>query len=146
MTTNVRIGIGAEFHLDNDAVTPVLTKLSEVISVALPNSQQDDVDVTHMGSPNRRREFVPGLINDGEGTVELNYIPGSTTDALIRTAITDGKTRGYKVVLQKADGTNWEVAGDCIVKGYERSVPIDDRMTATMTVRFTGSSTEAAGV
>lgn len=145
MTTNVRIGIGAEFHLDNDAVTPVLTKLSEVISVALPNSQQDDVDATHMASPNRRREFVAGLIDDGEGTVELNYIPGSATDALIRTAITDGKTRGYKVVLQKADGTTWEVTGSCIVKGYERSVPIDDRMTATMTVRFTGSSDEAAG-
>jgi hypothetical protein len=37
------------------------------------------------------------------------------------------------------------VTGDCIVKGYERSAPIDDRMTATMTIRFTGASAEAAG-
>ena len=145
MTTAVGIGLGAEFHLDNDAATPVLTQLAEIISVALPNSQVEDVEATHMASPNRRREFVPGLIDDGEGTIEMNYVPGSTTDQLIINALADGVTRNYKVVLPVAGGTTWEVTGDCIVKGYERSAPIDGRMTATMTIRFTGASSEAAG-
>lgn len=143
MTTNVGIGSGAEFWLDD--ASDSLTQLSEIISVALPNSQQDDVDATHMASPNRRKEFVSGLIDDGEGTVEMNYVPGSATDVLIRAAITDGVTRNYKVVLPVADGSTWEVTGSCIVKGYERNAPIDDRMTATMTIRFSGSSSEAAG-
>lgn len=143
MTTEVGIGIGSEFWLDNASNT--LTQLSEILAVALPNSQQDDVEATHMASPNRRREFVAGLIDDGEGSIEMNYVPGSATDLLVRAAITDGITRSYKVVLPVADGTTWEVTGDCIVKGYERNVPIDDRMTATLTVRFTGSSAEAAG-
>ena len=85
------------------------------------------------------------LVDDGEGTIEMNYVPGSATDVLIRAAVNDGVTRDYKVVLQVADGSTWEVTGDCIVKGYERNLPIDDRMTATMTVRFTGASAEAAG-
>lgn len=143
MATEVGIGSGAEFHLDS--ASDVLTQLSEIISVALPNSQVEDVEATHMASPNRRREFVAGLIDDGEGTIEMNYIPGSATDALIRAALADGVTRDYKVVLQLADATSWEVTGNCIVKGYERSIPIDDRMTATLTVRFTGSSAEVAG-
>lgn len=143
MTTEVGIGLGAEFHLD-DALG-ALTQLSEIISVGLPNSQIADVEATHMASPNRRREYIAGLIDDGEGTIEMNYVPGSASDVLIRAALSDGVTRSYKVVLPVADGTTWEVTGDCIVKGYERNAPIDDRMTATLTVRFTGSSSEAAG-
>jgi predicted secreted protein len=143
MTTAVGIGLGARFYLDN--ASDVLTELSEIISVALPNSQVEDVEATHMLSPNRRREFVAGLIDDGEGSIEMNYVPGSATDLLITAALADGDTRDYKVVLPVADGSTWEVTGDCIVKGYEKSVPIDDRMTATLTIRFTGASSEAAG-
>jgi hypothetical protein len=28
-----------------------------------------------MGSPNRRREYIAGLIEDGEGTFEMNLCP-----------------------------------------------------------------------
>ena len=143
--TNARIGYGAEFHLEDDAAIPVLTELGEILSVSPPNPQVEDVEATHMKSANRRREYVAGLIEDGEGSFEMNLEPGSATDTLIQTALTDGVTRGYKISLP--DGAfGWEITGDCIVKGYERNVPIDDRMTATLTVRFTGASTEAAAV
>lgn len=144
--TGVTIGYTAEFWLDDTSTSPATpTKLSEVIGVGLPNSQVAEVEATHMESPDRRREWISGLIDDGEGTFEINYIPGSETDELIREALSEGDQRGYKVVLPVADGTTWEVSGLCIVKGYERSVPIDDRMTATVTIRFTGESTEQAG-
>lgn len=141
MATEALIGLGAEFHLEDDA--SLLTQLGEILSVTPPNPTVEDVEATHFGSPNRRREYIAGLIEDGEGTFEMNLVPGSSTDTLIQTALTDGVTRGYKIVLP--DGAfGWEITGDCIVKGYERNVPIDDRMTATLTVRFTGASTEAA--
>ena len=141
MTTNVGIGLGSEFWLDNASNS--LTQLDEVLSVALPNPQIADVEATHMGST--AREFIAGLKDYGDGTVEMNYIPGSATDVLIRAAVADGVTRSFKTVLPVADGSTWEITGECIVKGYERSDPIDNRMTATMTVRFTGSPSEAAG-
>jgi predicted secreted protein len=141
--TAARIGYGTEFWLEDDtSPTPVLTQLGEILSVSVPNSQVEDVEATHMESPNRRREWITGLIDDGEGTFEMNYVPGSATDDLIQTALADGVARGYRIVLP--DGaTGWEITGDCIVKGYERNIPIDDRMTATLTVRFTGAATEA---
>src|SRR5574338_1066895 len=143
MTTNVGIGIGAEFWLDD--ASNVLTQLDEVLSVSPPNPQTTDVEATHMASPNRRREYIAGLIEDGEGTFEFNYVPGNATDVLVRAAINDGVTRSYKIVLPVADGSTWEITGDCVVKGWQRTTPIDDRMTATLTVRFTGASSEAAG-
>jgi predicted secreted protein len=139
MTTAVGIGSGAQFWLDN--ASDVLTQLSEIISVSCPNLQIEDVEATHMGS-GEYREFVAGLKDPGEGTFEMNYVPNSATDVLIRAAVNDGNTRDFKIVLQIADGSTQEITGDCIVKGYERNVPIDDRMTATMTVRFTGASSE----
>lgn len=139
--TAARIGYGTEFYLD-DAMG-ALTKLDEVLSVTPPNPQVADVEATHMTSPNRRREYIAGLIEDGEGTFEFNYVPGNATDDLIQAALSDGAVRSYKIILP--DGTSgWEITGDCIVKGWVRNVPIDDRMTATLTVRFTGASNEAA--
>lgn len=139
--TDARIGYGTEFWLDNGS--NVLTQLGEILSVTPPNPQIEDVEATHMLSPNRRREYIAGLIEDGEGSFEMNLVPGSATDTLIQEALTDGVTRSYMIVIP--DGAfGWEIAGDCIVKGYERTVPIDDRMTATLTVRFTGASTESA--
>lgn len=138
--TTAKIGYGATFSLHNGTA---LTLLGEIIGISLPNSQTAEVEATHFGSPNRRREFIAGLIDDGEGTFEMNLEPGSATDILIRAAQTAGDSRAYKVVIPKPSGT-WEVTGTCIVKGYERNVPIDDRMTATLTVRFTGGATEVA--
>lgn len=143
MATEAQIGIGSEFWLEATS-GGTLTKLGEVTGVTLPNPQVEEVEVTHLGSPDRRREYVPGLIDDGEGAFTMNYVPGSATDALIRAALADHEVRGYKIVVPDGADT-WEITGDCIVTGYERSVPIDDRMTATLTVRFTGASTEAAG-
>jgi hypothetical protein len=74
----------------------------------------------------------------------MNLDPGSTTDAAIRTALTDGLSRPYEIQIPTTTGT-WKVTGSCIVRGYERRVPIDDRMTAVLTVRFTGAATEAVG-
>lgn len=135
------IGWDAEFWLDNASGT--LTQIAEVISVTPPNPQADDVEVTHYKSPNRRREYIAGLIEDGEGTIEINYVPGSATDVLIRAAVNDGARRSYRFVLPDGN-TGWQIDGDCIVKGFERNIPVDDRMTASITVRFTGASTEAA--
>lgn len=139
--TSARIGYGSEFWLEN--ASNVLTQLGEILVVTPPNPQIADVEATHMLSPNRRREYIAGLIEDGEGTFEMNLVPGSTTDTLIQAALTDGVARDYRIVLP--DGAfGWKIEGTCIVKGYERTAPIDDRMTATLTVRFTGASTEEA--
>jgi len=139
--TSALIGWSTQFWLD-DALG-ALTELAEIFAVTPPNPQVDDVEATHFKSPNRYREYITGLIEYGEGTFEMNYVPGSATDILIRAAITDGVARSYKIAIPDGDVGLWEITGECIVKGYERSIPIDDRMTATMTIRFTGAVNEA---
>lgn len=140
---DVKIGWGAAFSLHNGTA---LVELAEVTAISLPAPVTAEVEATHFKSANRRREYIAGLVEDGEGTFEMNLNPGSATDALIRAALAAGDARSYKIVIPDSPTGTWEITGTCIVRSYERSVPIDDRMTASMTVRFTGASTEAAGV
>jgi hypothetical protein len=140
MTTAVGIGLGSQFWLDS--ASDVLTQLDELLSVTPPNPQIEDVEATHMGST--AREFIAGLTDYGSGDFEFNYIPGNATDVLIRAAIVDKVERDFKIVLPVANGTDQQVTGKCIVKGWVVSDPIDDRMTATLSVRYTGSPTQAS--
>jgi hypothetical protein len=139
MTTNVGIGLGSKFYLDNASDT--LTQLDELLSVTPPNPQIADVEATHMGST--AREFIAGLTDYGEGQFEFNLIPNNATDILIRAAIVDKVVRDFKIVLPIADGTTQEITGQCIVKGWVPTDPIDNRMTATMTVRYTSTPSYA---
>lgn len=136
MTTAVGIGLGSTFWLAN--ASAVLTQLDELLSVTPPNPQVDDVEATHMGST--AKEYISGLTDYGEGSFEFNFIPGNATDVLVRAAIVDKVTRAFKIVLPIAGGsTHQEITGNCVVKGWVPVDPIDNRMTATLTVRFTGT-------
>jgi predicted secreted protein len=140
--TAAKTGWGGEFHLD-DAVD-ALTELVEVVSITLPNGETEQVEATHLKSPNRRREYVAGMIDDGEMEVVINYVPGSATDILVRAALDDGETRDWMAVVPR-ETANWEVTGDGIVTGYDRgTIEVDGVMRATITIKVTGAQAEAA--
>lgn len=140
MTTQAKIGWGSEFHLDNDA--GVSTEIAEILTVMPPSSSADTVEVTHMKSPERFREYIAGLKDGSEADITMNLAPGSASDLLCMAAI--GERRDCKIVIPTTTGT-WESNAVVIVTNYQRETPIDDRMTATLSVKFTGPSTEAAG-
>ncbi|HVJ69927.1 MAG TPA: phage tail tube protein [Sphingomicrobium sp.] len=138
-------GWGGEFWLDNDAVTPVLTELKQVKSFTLPQDEVEQVEITHLKSPNRRREYAPGMIEGGEFEVTLNFRAGSDTDQLLADALTDGSTRNFKAVIPERGVAAWEIEGEAIVVGYDRGeVTPDDPMEATVTLKITGATTEGA--
>jgi predicted secreted protein len=138
-------GWGGEFWLDNAAATPVLTELKQVKSFTLPQDEVDEVDVSHLKSPGRRREYAPGMIDGGEFEVTLNFRAGSDTDQLLAAALADGSTRSFKAVIPERGVAAWEIEGECIVRGYDRGeVNPEDAMEATVTLRISGALTEGA--
>lgn len=136
------IGWGAEVHLHNGSS---LTELVGVFELTVPNEQADDVEVTHFKSPGKKRQYIQGLIETGEGTFSMNYVAGSATDLLCQAAKNAGDTRAYKIVIPDDAGLpHWEIDGFCYVKGYERAIVVDDRQTATLTVKFSGDTEEGS--
>lgn len=103
--------------------------------VELPDEQADEVDVTHMKSPGRRKQFIAGLIDSGELGVPMNYIPGSPTDVMLK----EIKASGENVLLDiTLPGTTEPETFSGFLRGYARTAPVSDKMTATATFRLSG--------
>lgn len=139
--TQASIGYGSFFHISEDNGSTWI-ELAEVYDITPPNDTVDEIDATHMQSPNRTREFIPGLIDPGEASFEMNFVPGSASDLKIAALKVAGARVKCRITFPNA--VTWVFSG--WVSGYEPAVPTDDKMTATVTWRVTGStvSTPAA--
>jgi len=135
--SNAILGFGTKYLIGSDASPSVLTELLEVTDVVFPNLQGDDVEVTHHQSPDRTREYIAGLIEPGECSVTVNWIPGNATDVRTQELHISGENKQHRITL--TNGVTWTFNG--IVKGREPSTPIDDRATMVITMKVAGSVT-----
>ena len=142
--TNAMIGYGTIYEIGVDTDTPPasFTEVAEVIGITPPNSQVDDVEATHLRSPNRTREYIAGLVEPGDCSLEINWIPNDTTGQLLLGLKASGERRQHKITWP--NGVTWTFTA--YVKGFEPGLPTDDRMTATVTCKVAGSLIEAAAV
>ncbi len=93
---------------------------------------------THYQSPDKTREYIPGLTTPGSCTVEGNYIPGSATDLALIGA--RGKRNVGRITLPNGVRKTFPV----VRKGYTQALPLGDRMTFTATFRKAGATTTDA--
>ena len=142
--TAATIGYGATFKLGNAASPSVLTEIGEVTSISLPNPQSDTHEATHFKSPDKAKEYISGLTDYGEITIGINYVAGGTSDLLISAA--RNQKRSVEIdIPTTASTTGWKFTFNAIVTGYAKDVPLNDRQTATVTLRVAGAVTEAVG-
>jgi predicted secreted protein len=129
--TDAKIGYGSRYEIYSGAM---FVEVGEVINITPGEATADRVDATHMQSPGRRREYISGLIDNGEASFEINWVPGNTTDQLIRGLMTSGETVEHRVTFPNGVTLTY----DASIIGYSKALPIDDRMTATITVAVSG--------
>lgn len=140
--SDATIGYGLTLEVGTTtSTTPTYFELAEVTSCQPPQGTVDDVDVTHMKSPQRRREFIAGLTDSGQAAATMNYVPASATDVFLEAWRASGETR--KLRLTYADGTIVEFFG--YISTYSPdNVPIDGKMGATLNMKVTGAITLSA--
>ncbi len=147
--SNARIGWGGKVLLGTSALESTLTQLAEVIDTTFPSDETDEVDVTHLLSPGRRKEFKAGLIDGGEMTLTLNHDPGSATDLLLSAALAAGDTRSVRVIIpsEAGDGSaDWNITTSGFVKKYAVDrMAAGDKITSTAVIRITGDQEQGAG-
>lgn len=137
MATLASIGNGAQFQIESN--TPgTYTAIAEVFDITPPNETTDVIDASHLGSPDR--EFIMGLTDPGETSFEMNFVPGSASETALLAAKASRTAKKFRIVFPNL--YTWSFNG--LVTGYEPAVPNDDKMTATVTIKVTGSVTRAA--
>lgn len=138
------LGYGSSFQVASADSPGQFHYLAEIFNITPPSSSVDQIDVTHMQSPGRRREFIAGLIDPGETSFEMNFIPGSESDEILfdilATPAGQSSSRTCRVIFP--NGVHWEFTG--VLMTYEPAVPTDDKMTATVTFRVSGDLTRVA--
>ena len=137
--TEAMIGYGSKYEVLDPALSPpAYVEIAEVFNLTPPSFTADRVEATHMQSPSRTREFIPGLISPGSASFEMNFIPGSDSDALIRQMQQDGITTTHRISFP--NDVTWSFTAS--IESYEPAAPTDDRMTATVNINVSGNITE----
>lgn len=134
--SNALIGYNTTFAIGDGEASETFTAVAEVFNVTPPGYSRDAIDVTHMKSDDQFREFIAGLMDAGEVTLELNYVP-SASDVLIA-ALTGGKGN-YQITFPNS--VTFTFAAICTA--YSPSAPNDDKLSASATFKVSGKPTLA---
>jgi len=137
VSTLTAIGVGMQFKIGNAASPEVFTAVAEVTGITGPGYSRDSVDATHTDSPGLRREFLPGLSDEGEFSFTLNF--GSASYTVLNAEKAKTTPTNYQVLFPTSPTVTWTFAG--FMTGLEAAAPIDDVMSATATFKITSVPT-----
>jgi hypothetical protein len=119
--------------------TEVFTTVAEVTGIGGPGGSLELIDATHMESPNAFREYIASLCDSGELSLDFNFLPGNTGQRGIRTDMVNRVRRNWQLVWTDSPATTW--AFGAFVTGFEPSAAIDDKLSASATLKVTGPIT-----
>lgn len=133
-------GFGARFFFQSPEV-----EISNVMAVTPPSPTVETIDTTTHSSPGAVREFIAGLIDSGEGSIRINWIPGNAAEVALDAALAARAVEPFRINVPAETDTR-DYIGNCVITGFEKDeVVVDDKMTAVLTVKASGLITKAQG-
>ena len=144
MTTSAVFGYGAKLQISDMATEATFTDVAEVEGLSGPSLSADEIDVTTHDTADGYREFIQGLKDAGDLSIEGNFIPTEDThkeagDASLLASYNSGDLTDFKLVFPDANNTEWEFSA--IVTGFEVDIPVDEKMTFSCTLKLSGKPT-----
>ena len=121
-------GLGTVLKRDTEPI-------ADVISISGPSVTRDTVDVTTLGSTGGYREFITGLRDGGTLTFELNF--SKTGYEAMKTDYESDDAVSYVIELPDTDKT--EISFDGLVTDFPVEIPLEDKVSVSVTVKITGN-------
>jgi len=118
------------------------TPIAEVQDIKPPSLGADTEEVTHQGSTDGWKEYIVTLLDAGEVSFDINFIPTEATHNASAGLMADFAARtkrNWKVVFP--DGTEWQFAA--YVTAFEADAPVNGKLSASVTLKITGKPTLA---
>jgi hypothetical protein len=110
-------------------------EIAELREITPPALTRNEIELTTHN--NDDDEYIVGIRRHGTMTFNINFVPQNSThdhDSGLQQAWFDGTRDIYR--LTYPDGTQWLFSG--FVTNIAPSAPVDDRLSADITVRPTG--------
>jgi predicted secreted protein len=111
--------------------------IANVTNIGGPERTRETIDVTAHDSPGGWMEFLGGLKDGGEISLDINYDPSEPTHDL-DDDFDDVDPRNYRIILlpDTEDEHTWQIKG--ILTNVSDEFPYDDKMARSITVKVTG--------
>jgi len=135
---------GTLLQVGDGQAPEVFTTIAEVTEIGGPSLALDPLDVTSHTSPGAFREFIGGLLDGGEVTFTINYVPTNATQDATTGLIADmiaRTVRNFQLIFPDVGSTQWSFAA--LITAFEPAEPVDDRLSAELTLKVTGQPTLA---
>ncbi len=146
MTTEGMAAYGTLLLRGDGEIAEEFTEIAEVVSISGPAWALDPLEMTSHDSGGNR-EFIGGLIDGGEITLELNFIPTDETQGMDGGLIEDLQGRvihNYQLQFTDDPVTPTVYEFQAFPTAVEPSAPVDGKLSASITLKVTGAIAEQA--
>jgi predicted secreted protein len=134
---------GTLLKVSDGASPPVYNTIAEIRSLSGPTFQADVLDATVHNTPSAWRQFISGLLDGGEISMDINFIPTDATHEAASTGLLylfqNRVQRNFQLVFPDTGNTTWTIPG--IVTGFEMSADPADILSASVTIKVNGAPT-----
>jgi hypothetical protein len=126
----------------NGAGTEVFTTVAEVTAVNGLDLKMETDDTTNMGSTGRFKEFVGTLLDAGELSLDVNWLPTDPTQSASAGVLADMLAftkRNFQMVFPATVGITWSFTA--LVTGFTGKAPHDKKLSASIKLKISGAPT-----
>ncbi len=118
-----------------DGVSPeTFTEVAEVFSFGGPNEDSEEIDVTHLRSPGRRREYIQSYLDAGELPINMNWVTGDAAQEALIAEYDTGTINNRR--LNFPDGS--VLTFQAYVKSRSTPAAVGEKLVRNVTLRITG--------
>lgn len=129
-------GFGTLLQVGDGTSSESFTTIAEVTNISGPSESLETIDATHMESPSSYREYIPSLLDSGDISFDVNFLPGNATQTGLRTDMQARTLRNFQMVFTDSAASQYSFSA--YVTGFEISAQIDDKLSASITLKVTG--------
>ena len=108
---------------------------ADILSISIDGIERGAVQTSHMGTTSDHTFMPVDLVDNGEVTLEIAFIA-----TLSPPIITNGAAETVTIAFA-GHATTW--AFSAFQTGFQITAPLEDKMTATVTLKITGGITIA---
>ena len=140
--TDAISSFGTLLKIGGGGTAEQFTTIAEVRDISGPPLGLGTEEVTSQSSPGGWREFVPTLLEAGEVTFDLNFVPTDPTHSYSAGLIDDMVSRtlrNFELVFPDTGATTWAFAA--YVTGVEPDEPVEGALAASVTLTISGQPT-----
>lgn len=133
---------GTLLKIGDGGGTEVFTTIAEVVDIKPPALTLETEDVTNQSSTAGWRERLGSILDAGDVTFTIQYVPTAATHNASTGLIRDMKNRtrrNFKVVFP--DSTEWAFAA--LVTKFAPNAPVKGKLSADVTLSSSGQPTLA---